>query len=172
MTCSDDDMTFNKAVTQINAFYGTGPFPLVDNGDAGDPGQSGGIRLFGLPSDTGLPFSVATIPSRHMSYLLRSQGANLNTLGGSPSTVLTMQTSQALVQANCVTSNLYDFDHNSTYVAFDESGAQLNNFVTWGECLQNPTADGDIVFFTNLPHSAPSRHSTLMLFGTTAVSLP
>jgi hypothetical protein len=79
-----------------------------------------------------------------------------------------MQTFQALVQGACSGNDLYDMEHNQTYLSFPGSDAQVNQLVTWGETLGNVTANATILFFTNLPSSAPSRSSTLMVLGTTA----
>jgi hypothetical protein len=138
---------------------GAGPYQLLD---------ADGIRLFGTPSNLGLPWSTATIPSREMAYVLRQQGANLVKDSSSPSNVLAMQTYQALVQGACSENTLYDMEHNKTYLSFPGSDAQVNQLVTWGETLGNVTDNATILFFTNLPSSAPSRSSTLMVLGTTA----
>ncbi|KIX98695.1 uncharacterized protein Z520_05996 [Fonsecaea multimorphosa CBS 102226] len=154
----DTGDAFEQGITQLGQFYGPEPYRFLD---------SNGIRLFGTPSDLGLPWSLATLPSRDMSSVLRQQSSNLQTDSASPFNILTMKTSQALVQGACNENDLYDYDHNGTYLSFPSSEAQLDHLVTWGETLGNVTADGTILFFTNLPPSAPSRSSTLMVFGST-----
>ncbi|OAP61639.1 hypothetical protein AYL99_03842 [Fonsecaea erecta] len=154
----DTGTAFEQGITQLSQFYGSEPYRLLD---------SDGVRLFGTPSDLGLPWSTATMPSRDMSYVLRAQRANLQRDSDSPFNILTMKTSQALVQSACNENNLYDYDHNRTHLSFPSSEPQLGQLVTWGETLGNATADGTILFFTNLPSSATSRSSTLMVYGTT-----
>ncbi|OQV00450.1 hypothetical protein CLAIMM_05942 [Cladophialophora immunda] len=156
----DSGTAFEQGMTQLGQFYGPEPYRLLDS--------DVGIRLFGLPSNLGLPWSSATLPSRHMSFVLQTQSANLQRDSASPFNILTMKTSQVLVQSACNENDLYDFEHNKTYLSFPSSETQLNHLVTWGETLGNVTADGTILFFTNLPPSAPSRSSTLMVYGTTS----
>ncbi|KAK5266665.1 hypothetical protein LTR99_007276 [Exophiala xenobiotica] len=156
----DNGAAFEQGITQMSEWVpGAGPYQLLD---------TDGIRLFGTPSNLGLPWSTATIPSREMANVLRSQGANLVRDSSSPFNVLAMQTYQALVQGACSENTLYDMEHNQTYLTFPGSDAQVNQLVTWGETLGNVTDNATILFFTNLPSSAPSRSSTLMVLGTTA----
>ncbi|OAG42542.1 hypothetical protein AYO21_03127 [Fonsecaea monophora] len=154
----DTGAAFEQGITQLSQFFGPGPYRLLD---------SEGIRLFETPSDLGLPRPAATVPSRHMSYILRSQSANLQKDSASPFNVLTMKTSQALVQSACNENDLYDLKHNQTYLSFPSSEAPLDKLVTWGETLGHATVNGTILFFTNLAPSSPSRSSTLMIYGTT-----
>jgi hypothetical protein len=144
---------------QINSFYGDGPFPLVD----GD-----GTRMFGIPTDTGLPFSAATLPSRHMSSVLRSRGANLAPGRSTLSTVLSMRTRQPLVQAACKENELLTYRDNDSYITFPGASPYLGKLVTWNDCLEKARSDDNILFFREFPASGSPRHSTAMVFGTTA----
>ena len=157
----DTGNAFDQDMVSLNNLIPGESFPVVD---------TYGTRPLDAPADTGLPFAVATIPSRHMSYILQTQSANLNTKASVASIALTMRTSQALVQSACTENDLYDLDHNNTFLTFPESGTVLNNLITYGEALDHVSDDDNminILFFAEMPSSAPVQHSTLMIIGTT-----
>ena len=123
--------------------------------------------MFGTPKDTGLTFAAATVPSRHVSDIVRTQANNLGSRS-SPSTLLTTRTRQALVQTNCGLVELLTFRDNDTYLQFPEANPYLNSLLTWNDFYQEPDAHGNVILFRELPEPHASRHLTAMVFGTTS----